>query len=272
MPVGSRLASLAPVAFDPCAPIVVVGAGRSGSTLLVRVLDSHPDISFKGETKFLLSRLWNTLWENTDWYMFPKYLASPRHSSGDFGDLIDDQTLAEGKDRAGSLFAGLMAGLLDADPSCRFWGYKEIWNGSGSWQIPWDAYDRIFPRATWVHLIRHPFDFLGSALAWNGWEVSLPALQHGLAEWVAIVRCSRGRAATGRYHEIRFEDLRASPRAALTPIFDGVGIPWNDACANIVKKKVGDAHRDTLAEKRLFPQLKRTPELRELAEAYGYTL
>jgi hypothetical protein len=269
---GPSLTPPPEVAFDPRAPIVIIGAGRSGSTLLVRMLNSHPDVSFRGETQFMLARLWDTLWRVPDWYQFPEYAGPAPHSGDDCNRAEVDRKPAAARELVGSLFAGLMTGLLGIDPARRFWGYKEIWNGSGSWQVPWEAYDTAFPRATWVHLVRHPLDFLGSALTWNDWEVSLPVLQHALAEWVAIVRCSQGRAATGRYYEIRFEDLRASPRSALTPLFEGLGIAWDGACADVLTKKVGDSRRDAFAEEHLFPQLHRTPELLELAAAYGYSL
>src|SRR5262245_19644003 len=40
------------------APIIIIGAAGSGSTLLDRTLGAHPDIDMKGETKFLLAETW----------------------------------------------------------------------------------------------------------------------------------------------------------------------------------------------------------------------
>ncbi len=40
------------------APIIIIGAGGSGSTLLDRSLNAHPDIDMIGETKFLVANAW----------------------------------------------------------------------------------------------------------------------------------------------------------------------------------------------------------------------
>jgi hypothetical protein len=258
--------------FDPRSPILVIGAGRSGSTLLVRLLDSHPDISFKGETSFLLPQVWDILWKNPFWYWFAAVQESRPHSSQECNLEIGDQKLAEEKQHAGRLCAQFMASLLKSDPLRRFWGFKEIWNGSGSFQIPWETYDHVFPGATWVHIIRHPLDYLGSYVGWNGSDVSLSAFQRHLNEWMAIVRYSRARMATGRYLEVRYEDLKKSARTALSPLFERLQIDWADACADVMKEKRLDSRRDTFAEQQLFPRLERTQELLDLASEYGYSL
>jgi LPS sulfotransferase NodH len=48
-------------------PIILIGTGRSGSTLLVRILNAHPDVQFEGETDFLIARLWREVWGNQFW-------------------------------------------------------------------------------------------------------------------------------------------------------------------------------------------------------------
>ena len=49
---------------DPQAPLLVIGAGRSGSSLLTGILDAHPEICFKGENLFLLPKLWQVVWDS----------------------------------------------------------------------------------------------------------------------------------------------------------------------------------------------------------------
>jgi hypothetical protein len=269
---GADIDRLSDCKFDPRSPIIVIGAGRSGSTLLVRMLDSHPDVSFKGETNFLLHQVWDVLWKNSFWYWWGSTVeAKPRSFKECVLDL-GEQVLAQERARAGTLCARFLSGLMRMDPERRFWGFKEIWNGSGSSRIPWESYDHVFPGATWVHLIRHPFDFLGSCVAWNDSEVSLAAFQWHLDEWVAIAHCSRTRASTGRFVEIRYEDLKRSPCTALKPLFERLGIEWSEACAETVKEKRLDSRRDTFAEQQLFPRLERTPQLLELAREYDYSL
>jgi len=44
------------------APIIIIGNGGSGSSLLDRILNAHPDISMQGEMKFLVARAWIAFW------------------------------------------------------------------------------------------------------------------------------------------------------------------------------------------------------------------
>src|ERR1700733_11625074 len=48
---------------DFSAPVIIIGPGRSGTTLLDAALGEHPDMYMIGETQFLVQRVWKTLWE-----------------------------------------------------------------------------------------------------------------------------------------------------------------------------------------------------------------
>jgi hypothetical protein len=48
--------------MDYQAPIIIIGPGRSGTTLLVRILDSHPHMSFYNEPDFLVPKVWRAIW------------------------------------------------------------------------------------------------------------------------------------------------------------------------------------------------------------------
>src|SRR6516225_6891077 len=52
-----------PVACDPRAPLIVCGAGRSGSTLLTKMLAAHAALSFHNENNFLSPWLWRVVGE-----------------------------------------------------------------------------------------------------------------------------------------------------------------------------------------------------------------
>lgn len=47
------------------APVIVIGAGRSGTHLLERMLNAPPDILMYGETRFLVPRMWHQLWDES---------------------------------------------------------------------------------------------------------------------------------------------------------------------------------------------------------------
>src|SRR6266571_1149396 len=56
--------TLWPGKCDPQAPLIVIGAGRSGSSVLARVLGAHPDICFDDENDYFAVKLWHLVWEN----------------------------------------------------------------------------------------------------------------------------------------------------------------------------------------------------------------
>ena len=55
------------------APVIIVGPGRSGTTLLGAAMGEHPNFYMIGETKFLFPRLWNTLYEFPNFFTFRRF-------------------------------------------------------------------------------------------------------------------------------------------------------------------------------------------------------
>lgn len=263
---------LPPCSFDPGAPIIVIGAGRSGSTLLVRILNAHPELSVKGETDFLLPRLWHAVWGNRFWHQWQHFTDTRPRAYAEYTPQIANHKYGEEEVQAAQLTARFMAALVKAQPERRYWGFKEIWNGSAAHHFSWDEYDLVFPRATWVHIVRHPLDFLGSALSWNRGDRSLPHVQRQLDDWADMVRYSRERAATGRFFEIRYEDLKHAPQYALAPLFESLKVGWHPACQAVLGQKVLDSHRDPQTEDVVFRLLHKSRELCELAREYAYHL
>jgi hypothetical protein len=118
----------------------------------------------------------------------------------------------------------------------RAWGYKEIWNGADWARHDWACYDAVFPGAHWLNIVRHPLRFALSAAGWNKDELSREYLAARFKDWVDILAWSRLRASTGRYYEIRFEDLIAAPRRALLPVLKAVGLKWTHGMDDAVRR------------------------------------
>ena len=216
--------------FDPQAPIVIIGAGRSGSTLLARILAAHPAADVRGETNFLALRLWSLLWTDRFWLDWQRFVDAAPGSSRDAKPALPDAEAAAHQRRIGAVIAQSLAALLEIRADARAWGFKEVWNGSASHDHPWSPYDAIFPRAVWTHIVRHPLDFARSCADWNRDEATPGYVAARLRDWAAIVRRSRDRQTAGRFVEVRYEDLVAGPRAALEPILVAAGLPWSERC------------------------------------------
>lgn len=216
------------------APIVIIGCGRSGSTLMDRVLNAHPAIHMIGETKFLTARLWRTLGECADGSMWNAGARlAYRYRASATADAVrpgDDEWAEMEKRRLGTIVNRAVAELFELPQLEKpRWGMKEIWNG-GADNVGWDIYDLVYPDAVWVHVVRSPLGYVRSAFGWKGRTPTLEELRHQLQTWLHIVRKSRERRDTGRYVEIRYEDLVESPEDALAALFALLGLCWNDDC------------------------------------------
>lgn len=259
--------------FDPQAPLLIIGAGRSGSTLLARALDAHPHVSMKGETDFLAVRLWEQLWGRRFWLDWERFVATRPSSSRDPRPPLNVAQEAQQRERIGRIVARAVAETLAPNPAAAAWGFKEIWNGSQNHDHPWDAYDAVFPRAVWVHLVRHPLDYVRSCVAWNRDELTADQARHRLIDWCGMVERSRQRAACGeRYVELRYEDLIASPRAALERVLSTAALAWDEKCLAPFAERIlasrGDVpgHDDAI----ILPRDRRLERLAELASGLDY--
>lgn len=219
------------------APIIIIGAAGSGSTLLDRTLNAHPDIDMKGEMKFLLADAWAALSRadaNTILWNLPKYFDSDpgleariKASIAAFHNLI---ALVEREelDRRAAVMRRSIAEWFRLDKSsARFWGFKEITNAGA---VEWSCYDRVFPEARWVHVIRHPLTQLRASARLLQTPLTRETIPGLLRAWLAILETSRQRRMTGRYHEIKYEELCSAPQRAVSCLLDRLGIGWHDEC------------------------------------------
>ncbi len=219
-------------------PLIVIGAGRSGSTLISRMLNAHGSIDFKGETSFLLARVWSEVWEDRFWLNWPRHVASGPHCASDPLPPWSQEDLATERMRTGRLVAELFVKLLRVEQAPeRRWGYKELWSGLPQYRHGWRAHDAVLPGAQWLHLVRHPFDFARSSAHWNGTGLTRAYLEARLSNWVSMLEYNRQRQQSGRYHELRFEDLVHDPRQALDPVLTSMGLAWEPAVGKVAETR-----------------------------------
>jgi hypothetical protein len=219
------------------APIIIIGNGGSGSTLLDQTLNAHPSIEMLGELKYLAPDAWtafsradaNTTLRNLAQHFDcdPKLEARIKSSPPAFRNLMTRLEREEMVRRA-SLMRKLIAEWFCLNMSrARIWGFKEITN-NGARQ--WDCYDLMFPAAIWVHVVRHPLDWLSSGARLSGQQLSKELVPSLLKTWIDTVEMSRQRRGAKRYYEIKYEELHADPERALGLLFEGLGLTWYDEC------------------------------------------
>ena len=201
--------SLPPEGYSP---IFIGGLHRSGTTLMRRLLDSHPHIACGPESNMFrdnqLERIYTYL--RTIW-------ARGLDPSYEFAPHTVDQ---------------VMAGLIHAVvmPNSQKQG-KPRWAHKTPETILFiDTLFALFPAAQFIHLIRDPRDAFCSvreraAKTTPRWGTKTPG--RTAAEWCRGIHSGLAwRERPDRYREVRYEELVSQPEATLRPLFAFLGEPW----------------------------------------------
>ena len=207
-------------------PLIVLGVGRSGTTLLRVMLDRNSQLAIPYETFFVpqlahrhgrrpqldkfvedLGRL-RTLY---DWGITPEDVRPRLHDGMTtreaIGAIFETYAERQGKTRWG-----------DKTPL-----YMQ--------QLP--LLERLFPDARWVHLVRDGRDaalsFLELPAGFSGKTWAQPrTVAQFAARWRTEILAARrlGRHAGGRYLELRYEDLVADPELEVGRVCEHAALAW----------------------------------------------
>ncbi len=193
------------------APVFLVGAERSGTTLLRLMLDHHPQLAFRNEFEFAFDRVS----DNSDWPPLEEYyewLSTHRifQASGftidhslDYPNLI--KSFLEQKKRRDN------KKLVGATVHRHFDRVLHIW-----------------PEARFIHIIRDGRDVAKSNIL-KGWAGNGLT---GIAKWLEAEKLWDKLSAEvpeARRLEASFEALVTDPAQVLASICEFIGIPFSDA-------------------------------------------
>lgn len=183
--------------------VFLIGAPRSGTTWLQSLLGAHPAIVTPQETDLFstfISPL-QTWWDRQ--LARPEDQQQARRNKGLPAVLDDEQFTA--------MLARCIDQVLDAigalDPTA-----SVIVEKSPSHSRHTELITKYIPDAAFIHIIRDGRDVIASLQsASSGWGRHwAPANLKKAAEvWTSNVTAARGAATTGRYTELRYEQLRA---------------------------------------------------------------
>ena len=220
-------------------PIIIIGAGRSGTSLLDAMLGAHPQIVMYGELDGTIDRMWRLFWQVPAAEVHrSRRIDSHRRATPESPSSSDAEIFARVRDlerQERERVAGIIRDSLDrlygiAEAPARYWGFKEIWAGDAA-VSDWQACDTVFPEALYLHLIRHPFDFARSSADWQRLPFDRAQLQADLAAWLRYLDMNGARAPTGCYLRLTYEALLADPQTALGGLLERLGLDWDPACA-----------------------------------------
>lgn len=210
------------------APLLVVGAPSSGTSLLQKLLSRHPHIyagyelsllnkhAFYGErypafqTHFHRIIQRGCCTEGWQWYGDTLSRAAaygwPRHELPTLAETSRDS-----RDFLARFYARPMEGC-----SAQFWAEK---TPSNAYCVP--EFLQLYPEGRILHMYRHPLDVMAS-LRRRG----LYALNAAMAWIYGTSAALRGRTLEGTYVELCYENLVSRPEEELTRICCELGIPY----------------------------------------------
>jgi hypothetical protein len=207
-------------------PVIVLGVGRSGTTLLRVLLDRNTTLAIPYET-FFVPQLAH---RHGRWPKLDEFL-------DDLGRL---RTLYDWGITQDDVRPRLREGMTISEAiSAIFETYAER-QGKPRWgdktplymqQLP--LLERLFPQALWVHLVRDGRDAalsfleLPEGFAGKTWAQPRTVPQFA-ARWRTEILSARrlGRHAGSRYLELRYEDLVAEPERELRRVCEHGSLPW----------------------------------------------
>jgi hypothetical protein len=203
----------------PPAPFVV-GANRSGTTLLRMMLDAHPELTIPPETHFVPDVIEACEARGTS----PEQLLEVMTSHREWGDFnLDAGEVLERLQAADELTAGealrAFYGLYAERVGKPRWGEKTPGYATSMVQI-----QGALPEAHFVHLIRDGRDVALSAMD----RAKKPITAGQVAKrWKRRITKARRQSRKVNYQEARYEDLVLDTEPTLRRICEFIDLPWD---------------------------------------------
>ena len=222
-------------------PFFLIGAERSGTTLLRLMLDGHPQLSWLNEFEYAVDRIdsassWPDLAGYLDWLTVHRIFQATGFSideSLDYPLLIE--SFLEQKQRR------------DQKPVVGATCHRY-----------YDRLRRLFPQAKFIYLLRDPRDVARSNIG-MGWAGNV---WYGIERWIEAEKLwqqvKAGLEADDAF-ELRYEELIAAPEQILTALCKFMGLEYDQRMLEYPERTTYSKPDPTLTE-----QWRRKLLLREL--------
>jgi Sulfotransferase family len=215
--------------------VFIVGAPRSGTTLLRRIVDAHPSIAITRETHWITKLLEGENAFSPDAPVTPALLRRLRAHPKFTRMGVDDSELDHMVSRPEPLsYAELVTRIFDRYGEAH--GKRLVGDKVPDYVRHLPLLHRLWPQARFVHLIRDGRDVALSMLTrerfarrfatWEQDPISTAALS-----WEQLVRLGREAGAElppARYNELRYESLVAEPSGECRKLCDFLGVPFDE--------------------------------------------
>lgn len=210
-----------------------VSCGRSGSTLLRSMFDSHPEMAVPGESYFITELLPRLPIYQARGFDTPRFIEDVLKLS-----YSTRPEVVTWIDRWGIDQSTLTKEVLDASPASYPEAIRAVfrcyadWKGKPLYGDKTPAYitgmktiAKLLPEARFVHLVRDGRDV---ALAFLAAPFGPRTIEEIALHWRARTLAGReaGSRMGDRYMEVKYEDLVARPEEALGKVCDWLGLSF----------------------------------------------
>jgi hypothetical protein len=265
-------------------PLFIVGNKRSGSTLLVNMLNEHPEVAVTHETDIVWALYQCQNGAPQEFRTFPwdapRGLEAMTATYGDaIRDLISAQPTTEELRRAffeiqrRAIEDGTKVHVpLKRTPGLTWIGDKKPVQHSSPELRKFMC--RLFPDATFLHIIRHPFAVVASkqeaARKWpitpNYWKTQAAEVLDRWCvheEWTLELK----ELLPDRVHTVRLEDLCACPIEQMSKLFTMIGL---EASSTLLERLAGFVYSSP-NEKYLRCLTPPSAQAERIMTIYGYS-
>jgi hypothetical protein len=188
--------------------IFAVGAPRSGTNWLQRVLSAHPEVVAVPSETYVFSRGLRPLAERFHHGALTSGLTGFVYAERD--GLLDAM-----RDLCDVVFAGLLQGL---GPHA-----ARIVERTPEHVLHLDLIGAVYPDAHVVHIVRDGRDVVRSQLTHHWGPKDTRAATE---DWRSSILTARAAAPSlANYHEVSYEEMLADPRTHITTLFEAIELP-----------------------------------------------
>ena len=225
-------------------PIFIVGAARSGTTLLQYMLRSHPDISLPTAESHFFIPFYERINEYGDLSskenirsLLEEIYSSRKHFFDDDvhgikfnADSLTEILYGRGCSTLPELVSGIFQENAKAEGKSR-WGDKTPY-----YILHLDTLLEMFPNAQVIHLIRDGRDCALSMLN-RKWDLQIFNIYHAAYIWNRYVTAGKdfGTKNPDQYFEIKYEDILNQPELSLEKLCDFLSIKFDQSVINFRK-------------------------------------
>jgi hypothetical protein len=218
-------------------PFFIFSCGRSGSSLLSRMLNKHPRIAVPYE-----SHLFNTFYP---WLKYYGDLTNPRNRERLVNDILSTDVLQDWSPQVDlrkvlSLirvhnFGGIVDAILQSwaeSLNKSRWGEK-----TPKHLFYWREIHEYFPKAKFIHIVRDGRDV---SISWIKARFGPKTIYSAAKQWdsyLKVIEGFRNSICSQTFYEIHYEDLLENPEKILSEICNFLGETFDSKMLEFYKEQ-----------------------------------